>query len=110
MNRPLLSLMNRPLLSLFPGAPVVPGVYLIETMAQAADILIMTVEKYAGLLPYLIEVNDVRFKDKVEPGDNVTVRAELVNEREDKAILTCRASVYVGDRETTIGEVMLAMR
>jgi 3-hydroxyacyl-[acyl-carrier-protein] dehydratase len=94
----------------FPGAPVVPGVYLIETMAQAADILIMTVEKYAGLLPYLIGVNDVRFKDKVQPGDTVTVCAELVNEREDKAILTCRTSVYGGDRATTTGEVLLAMR
>ena len=68
----------------FPGAPILPGVYTVESMAQTADILMMTMEKYAGKTPLFLGIQDVRFKAPVHPGDTLRLHATLKSEREDK--------------------------
>ena len=94
----------------FPNAPVMPGVLTVESMAQAADVLLLSCERYAGTIPYFIGIDDVKFKKKIEPGDTITIVEEIYKENLEKAILTCDCFFYNKDEVATIGKVTLAMR
>lgn len=94
----------------FPDEPMLPGVYTVECMAQAADILLLTQDVYAGKKPLFLGINNVRFLKKILPGDTITVQAEISRERREKAIATCSAKVFRGGEEVASGEVTLAMR
>lgn len=94
----------------FPGAPVLPGVYTTEIMAQASDILILSMDRYAGTIPYFIGIDKVKFLAKIEPGDTVKVISRISMERADKGIVTCSAEVYNKEALACKGDVTLAMR
>ena len=94
----------------FPDEPVLPGVYTVESMAQAADVLLMTKECYAGKTPLFPGINNVRFLRKILPGDTIVIKAELIKERAEKAIATCSAEVFDNGELAATGEVTLAMR
>ena len=94
----------------FPGEPVLPGVYTVECMAQAADILLLSTERYMGKIPLFLGINNVRFQRKILPGDTLEIRAVLSSERAEKAIATCSAEVYDNDELAASGDVTLAMR
>jgi 3-hydroxyacyl-[acyl-carrier-protein] dehydratase len=79
-------------------------------MAQAADVLLLSCERYAGTIPYFIGIDDVKFKRKIEPGDTITIVAEIYKENLEKAIVTCDCVVYNKDEVATTGKVTLAMR
>lgn len=94
----------------FPGDPVLPGVYSVECMAQAADILLLSTERYAGKVPLFLGIDQVRFLRKILPGDTLEIRANLTKERREKAIATCSAEGYVNGVLAVSGNVTLAMR
>ncbi len=94
----------------FPGEPVMPGVLTVEAMAQAADVLLLSSERYAGTIPYFIGIDKVRFKRKIEPGDNIIIEAKIAEANEAKAVVTCEAAVYNKGEISTTGLVSLAMR
>ena len=94
----------------FPGAPVFPGVYTTESIAQTADILLLSMERYRGKTPFFIGIDKVKFKSKVSPGDTLEIRLKLSEERLDKAIATCSGEAYVDGQLAATGDVTLAMR
>lgn len=94
----------------FPSEPVLPGVYSVECMAQAADVLLLIDEKYRGKLPLFIGIDKVRFRSKIKPGDTIEVHAKIAQERVEKAIVICAAEVYSHGEVAAAGEVTLAMR
>ena len=94
----------------FPGDPVLPGVYSVECMAQAADLLLLTLDRYAGKTPLFLGIDQVRFERKILPGDTVEIRAALASERREKAIATCSAELYRRGELAATGVVTLAMR
>ncbi|MCR4804712.1 MAG: 3-hydroxyacyl-ACP dehydratase FabZ [Clostridia bacterium] len=94
----------------FPGEPVLPGVYTVECMAQTADILLLSCERYAGKVPLFLGIDSVRFRAKIVPGDTIEIRAVLAKERPEKAIATCHAQVFVRGGLAAEGDVTLAMR
>lgn len=94
----------------FPGEPVLPGVYTVECMAQTADILLLSTERYAGKTPLFLGIDGVKFRRKILPGQTVEIRARLTRERPEKAIATCSAEVYAGGELAASGDVTLAMR
>ena len=94
----------------FPGDPVLPGVYTVECMAQTADILLLSCERYAGKVPLFLGIDAVKFRSKIAPGDTIEMRAVLVKERPEKAIATCHAEVYDRGELAAEGDVTLAMR
>jgi 3-hydroxyacyl-[acyl-carrier-protein] dehydratase len=94
----------------FPGDPVLPGVYSVEACAQAADLVLMTRPEYVGKTPLFLGINNVRFRKKVLPGDTIEIHAELLSERPEKAIATCKCAVYNGGDLAVEAETTLAMR
>lgn len=94
----------------FPDDPVLPGVYTVEATAQAADILLLSLDRYRGKTPLFLGINNVRFRRKIVPGDTIEIRASMLSERVEKAIATCSAKVYVGEELAAETEVTLAMR
>lgn len=77
----------------FPGSPVFPGVLSVECMAQAADIMIMSDEKYAGRTPLFASIERARFVKGIFPGDTVTARATVVEVDEKKAKIICETAL-----------------
>jgi len=94
----------------FPDAPVLPGVYTVECMAQASDILLLSAERYRNTIPYFIGIDKVKFMTKIEPGDTIEIHSKIQIEKQEKAIVTCSATVYNKGKTAATGEVTLAMR
>ena len=64
----------------FPGAPVMPGVLQIEAMAQCGGVLVLsTVPDPENYLTYFMKMNNVKFKQKVLPGDTLIFKADLIS-------------------------------
>ncbi len=80
----------------FPEYPVVPGVILIETMAQGGGAALSYQKKFAeGSLFFLATVDKVKFRHQVRPGD--TVRMEVKNLRVSPKMVKQAGKAYVGD-------------
>ncbi len=63
----------------FPGSPVMPGVLQVEAMAQCGGILVLsTVPDPENYLTYFMKMNNVKFKQKVLPGDTLIFKCELI--------------------------------
>jgi 3-hydroxyacyl-[acyl-carrier-protein] dehydratase len=67
----------------FPGAPVMPGVLLIEAMAQTAGALVLDFlgDEHAGKLVFFMSIDKARFRKPVVPGDTVEFRVKLASKR-----------------------------
>jgi UDP-3-O-[3-hydroxymyristoyl] N-acetylglucosamine deacetylase/3-hydroxyacyl-[acyl-carrier-protein] dehydratase len=64
----------------FPGAPVMPGVLQVEAMAQCGGVLVLsTVPDPENYLTYFMKMENVKFKQKVLPGDTLIFKAELIS-------------------------------
>jgi 3-hydroxyacyl-[acyl-carrier-protein] dehydratase len=67
----------------FPGRPVMPGVLLVEAMAQAAGALVLDHlgDEHAGKLVFFMSIDKARFRKPVVPGDTVHFHVKLANKR-----------------------------
>ena len=63
----------------FPDRPIMPGVLMVEALAQAAGIMVYTLDEYRGKLGLFAGIDDCRFKRMVVPGD--TLRLEVTVEK-----------------------------
>lgn len=94
----------------FPGQAILPGIYTVEAAAQAADILMMTTERYQGKLPLFAGIRQARFLRKVLPGETLEIHASLLDERAEAGAVTCLGQVFVNGELATDVEVRLAFR
>lgn len=95
----------------FPGNPIFPGVLSVECMAQAADIMIMTGEKYGGLTPLFASIEQAKFFKGILPGDTVTAEVTVSDTNEAKAKVTCRGELYKENGDLAAAAVItIAMR
>lgn len=62
----------------YPGMPVMPGVLIIEAMAQAGAVLLLLDDQYFGMTPLLAAIDAVKFRRKVTPGDQLITDVELL--------------------------------
>jgi 3-hydroxyacyl-[acyl-carrier-protein] dehydratase len=80
----------------FPQTPIMPGVLIIEALAQATGLLgfrTMSEEPSDDLLYMLVGVDDVRFKRQVVPGDQLMLKAKVVRQSRVIWKFSCEASV-----------------
>jgi 3-hydroxyacyl-[acyl-carrier-protein] dehydratase len=93
----------------FPHRPVMPGVIIIEALAQAAGILCFVT---ANVIPddetrfYFVGIDKARFRKPVVPGDQLVLTAQL--ERSLKGIWKFSTAALVGEREVAHAEMMVA--
>lgn len=65
----------------FPGEPVMPGVLILEAMAQAGAVAILSKPENKGKTAYFAGINQAKFKHKVTPGDVLTLELEIIKEK-----------------------------
>jgi 3-hydroxyacyl-[acyl-carrier-protein] dehydratase len=61
----------------FPGYPVMPGVLIVEAMAQVGGVAVLSGEEYRDKLALFAGIDNVRFKRQVRPGDTLRLEVEL---------------------------------
>jgi 3-hydroxyacyl-[acyl-carrier-protein] dehydratase len=93
----------------FPHRPVMPGVIIIEALAQAAGLLAFVT---ADVVPdehtrfFFVGIDEARFRKPVEPGDQLILTAKL--ERQMRGIWKFSTAAFVGDDEVTSAVMMVA--
>ncbi len=90
----------------FPQEPVMPGVLLVESMAQAAGILFLSnVDDPKAYSTYFMKIESVKFKKKVVPGDTVIFKCDLTQPIR-RGIIIMQGTGYVGDSVVIEAEMM----
>jgi len=79
----------------YPGTPIMPGVLIVEAMAQLSGVLVGQTLEHTGKLAVLLSLDRVKLRKPVTPGDQLVMEAQTVRIRSRIAHLRCRA--YVGD-------------
>ncbi|MDE2027456.1 MAG: UDP-3-O-[3-hydroxymyristoyl] N-acetylglucosamine deacetylase [Candidatus Omnitrophica bacterium] len=69
----------------FPQKPVMPGVIMIEAMAQTAGIVVLTSGAHNGKVALFMSISDVKFRKVVSPGDQLLMEVEIIRDRERTA-------------------------
>jgi UDP-3-O-[3-hydroxymyristoyl] N-acetylglucosamine deacetylase/3-hydroxyacyl-[acyl-carrier-protein] dehydratase len=90
----------------FPGAPVMPGVIIVEAMAQTGGILILSsVPDPENYLTYFMKIDNVKFKHKVLPGDTLIFKCDLISPIR-RGICHMSASAYANGKLVAEAELM----
>ena len=87
----------------YPGTPIMPGVLIVEAMAQLSGVLTGQKAEHTGKLAVLLSLDRVKLRRPVTPGDQLMLEAEAVRLRSRIAHMRCRA--YVGDELAAEAEV-----
>lgn len=88
----------------FPEYPVMPGVLIIEAMAQTGGILMFSKEENKGKIPLFAGIDKARFKKPVYPGDQLKIKVEII--KMIKGIGKAKAEAYVDDNLVASAELM----
>ena len=91
----------------FPGEPVMPGVLIIEALAQAGAVAILSLEQYKGKTAYFGGIKNARFKRKVVPGDQLRLEVSISSMRMNMGLGV--GTAYVGDEVAATGELIFAI-
>ncbi|MEG0153742.1 MAG: 3-hydroxyacyl-ACP dehydratase FabZ [Cellulosilyticaceae bacterium] len=91
----------------FPEYPIMPGVLIIEAMAQVGAVAMMSLDENKGKLGVFAGIDKVRFKKEVRPGDTLRMEVEMVSLRRN--IGKANANAYVGEDLVCSGELMFAL-
>ena len=90
----------------FPAEPIMPGVLLVEAMAQTGGLLVLnTVDEPERYSTYFMKIDNVKFRQKVVPGDTVIFHLSLMSEVR-RGCAYMKGYAFVGERITTEAEFM----
>lgn len=80
----------------FPGEPVMPGVLIVEALAQTGAVAILSLPENKGKIAYFGGVDDCRFRGRVVPGDRLRLETRILKRKGPVGIGEAKA--YVGDQ------------
>ncbi len=91
----------------FPGEPIMPGVLIVEALAQVGALAVLSVPEYKGKLALFAGINQMRFKQVVKPGDRLDLFVSLIGVK--AGIGKGRAEAQVEGKTAASGELMFAV-
>ncbi len=92
----------------FPGYPVMPGVLIIEAMAQVAAVAALKLPEFAGKIALFAGIDKARFRRQVFPGDQLRIEVEVLKLR--GTVGKSYAAAYVGEEMAAEAEMMFAIQ
>jgi len=90
----------------FPGHPIMPGVLIIEAMAQVGGVGALSMKDNRGKLAYFLSINNARFRKPVVPGDVLRIEVELMKVK--LSVLQVHGVAKVGDDVVAEADMMFA--
>ena len=87
----------------FPGNPVMPGVLIVEALAQTGAVALLSMPDFKGKTAYFGGIKKARFHQMVRPGDSLRLEIELTKLREH--IGSGKGIAYVGDKKACTAEL-----
>jgi 3-hydroxyacyl-[acyl-carrier-protein] dehydratase len=91
----------------FPGNPIMPGVLIVEALAQAGVVLLLSDTANKGMLPLFAGIDKLKFRRKVLPGDSLRLELNVISQRGPVGKGHVRASV--DDEVAAEGELTFVM-
>ncbi|MDE6606386.1 MAG: 3-hydroxyacyl-ACP dehydratase FabZ [Lachnospiraceae bacterium] len=91
----------------FPEEPVMPGVLIVEALAQVGAVAILSQPEFKGKIAYFGAINSAKFKGKVIPGDVLRLETEIIKMKGPIGVGSARA--YVDDKLVTQAELTFAV-
>ncbi len=79
----------------FPGQPVMPGVLIVESLAQVGAVAVLSMEQNKGKIAFFGSINNAKFRKMVSPGDTLRLEVEMVKMKTRVGQGVCKA--YLGD-------------
>lgn len=92
----------------FPGNPVMPGVLIVEAMAQVGAVAILKMPAYAGKIALFAGIDKARFRRQVVPGDQLRIEVEVLKLR--STVGKSYAVAYVGEEIAAEAELMFMVQ
>ncbi len=91
----------------FPAEPVMPGVLIVEALAQTGAVAILSQPEFKGKTAYFAAINSAKFKGKVTPGDVLTLETEIIKVKGPIGVGSAKA--YVDGKLVTKAELSFAI-
>ena len=91
----------------FPQQPVMPGVLIIEALAQTGAVAVLSMEQYKGKIAFFAGIENANFRQKVVPGDLLRLEVEMTAIKRN--IGKAKANAYVEDKLACQCELMFAI-
>lgn len=91
----------------FPGEPVMPGVLIVEALAQVGAVAILSQPDFKGKTVYFGSINSAKFKQKVVPGDVLTLETEIIKTKGPIGVGSAKA--YVDGKLAVQAELTFAV-
>ncbi len=91
----------------FPNTPVMPGVLLLEAMAQTGALMLMDMEESKGRVPYFMSLDKAKFRRPVFPGDQLRIEIEVIRMR--SRMSSCLGRILVADQLVCEAEIRSVM-
>ena len=91
----------------FPAEPVMPGVLIVEALAQTGAVAILSQPEFKGKTAYFAAINSAKFKGKVTPGDVLTLETEIIKVKGPIGVGSAKA--YVDGTLVTKAELTFAI-
>lgn len=91
----------------FPNEPVMPGVLIVEALAQVGAVAILSQEAFKGKIAYLASIKEAKFRATVKPGDTLKLQCNLVKQRGPMGV--GKAVAYVDHQKVCECELIFAI-